>query len=84
MVITVREEEWDGDGGGGVGLRQRRQRRSGTTRLSGATVKAGRMAVTAWTRRRRQCGGGRRGGGIEEEGAGNFGSLTASKSKSSG
>jgi hypothetical protein len=37
------------------------------------------MAVTPWTRR----GGGRGGGGVEEEGVGNFGSLTTSKSKSS-
>jgi hypothetical protein len=53
-------------------------------RLSGAAVKVGWTAVTAWTRQRRRCGDRWGGDGVEEEGAGNFGSMTASKSKSSG
>jgi hypothetical protein len=39
--------------------------------------------VTAWTQQRQRPSGDRGGSGIEE-GAGNFGSLTPSKSKSSG
>jgi hypothetical protein len=49
-----------------------------------AAVKAERTAVTVLTWRRGRHGGERGGGGVKEEGAGNFGSVTASKSKSSG
>jgi hypothetical protein len=66
-------EKRDDDGVGGAGKR-----------FPNVAVKARRTAVTTWTRRGWRHGGGRGEGGVEEEGAGNCGSLTASKSKSSG
>jgi hypothetical protein len=77
-------EEWDGDGGGGAGRRWQWWRRSGTAWFPNVRMKAGRTVATSWTQRRRRRGGGRVGSNVEEEGAGNFGSLMASKSKSSG
>jgi hypothetical protein len=76
MVVEVIRE---------VAVWSQRRRRSRAAQFQGATVKAGRMArflgaAMAW----RQSGWRRRELSGAKEGAGNFGSLTASKSKSCG